>query len=99
MDYREAGVDISAADAAKARIKALAKSTFNPSVLTEIGSFCGLFRPQVAQYRAPGPAPPPFPPTTPRARMARERAERIAAGSPRACAEFQCPLIGGETAE
>ncbi len=30
MDYREAGVDIPAADAAKARIKALAKGTFNP---------------------------------------------------------------------
>jgi phosphoribosylaminoimidazole (AIR) synthetase len=30
MDYREAGVDISAADAAKARIKGLAKATFNP---------------------------------------------------------------------
>ena len=41
MDYREAGVDISAADAAKARIKALARGTFNAGVLSEIGSFGG----------------------------------------------------------
>jgi len=53
MDYREAGVDISAADAAKDRIKALARSTFNPSVLTEIGSFGGMFRPDLGRYREP----------------------------------------------
>jgi len=53
MDYREAGVDISAADAAKARIKGLAKSTFNASVLTEIGSFGGMFRPDLSRYREP----------------------------------------------
>ena len=53
MDYREAGVDISAADAAKDRIKALARSTFNPSVLTEIGSFGGMFRPDLSGYREP----------------------------------------------
>jgi phosphoribosylformylglycinamidine cyclo-ligase len=53
MDYREAGVDISAADAAKARIKGLAKATFNASVLTEIGSFGGMFRPDFSRYREP----------------------------------------------
>ncbi|HVR71029.1 MAG TPA: phosphoribosylformylglycinamidine cyclo-ligase [Vicinamibacteria bacterium] len=53
MDYREAGVDISAADAAKARIKALARATFNPAVLSEIGSFGGMFRPDLAAYREP----------------------------------------------
>jgi phosphoribosylformylglycinamidine cyclo-ligase len=53
MDYREAGVDISAADAAKARIKSLAKATFNASVLTEIGSFGGMFRPDLSPYREP----------------------------------------------
>ena len=53
MDYREAGVDISAADAAKARIKGLAKATFNASVLTEIGSFGGMFRPDLSRYREP----------------------------------------------
>lgn len=53
MDYREAGVDISAADAAKARIKALARGTFNPGVLSEIGSFGGMFRPDLGAFREP----------------------------------------------
>ena len=53
MDYREAGVDVSAADAAKTRIKALAKGTFNPAVLSEIGSFGGMFRPDFARYEEP----------------------------------------------
>ena len=53
MDYREAGVDISAADAAKARIKALARGTFNSAVLSEIGSFGGMFRPDLGAYREP----------------------------------------------
>ena len=53
MDYREAGVDITAADAAKARIKTLARATFNPGVLSEIGSFGGLFRPDLSRYREP----------------------------------------------
>jgi phosphoribosylformylglycinamidine cyclo-ligase len=51
MDYREAGVDISAADAAKSRIKGLARATFNAQVLTEIGSFGGMFRPDLSGYR------------------------------------------------
>ena len=53
MDYREAGVDISAADEAKARIKALARGTFNAGVLSEIGSFGGMFRPDLARYAEP----------------------------------------------
>lgn len=53
MDYREAGVDISAADEAKGRIKALAQGTFNASVLSEIGSFGGMFRPDLSGYREP----------------------------------------------
>ena len=53
MDYREAGVDIDAADAAKARIKALARGTFNAGVLSEIGSFGGLFRPELTRLREP----------------------------------------------
>jgi phosphoribosylformylglycinamidine cyclo-ligase len=53
MDYREAGVDIPAADAAKASIKDLARSTFNASVLTEIGSFGGMFRPDLQGFREP----------------------------------------------
>jgi phosphoribosylformylglycinamidine cyclo-ligase len=53
MDYRQAGVDIGAADEAKERIKRLARGTFNPGVLSEIGSFGGMFRPDLARYRAP----------------------------------------------
>jgi len=53
MDYREAGVDISVADAAKDRIKALARGTFNPAVLSEIGSFGGMFRPDFSRYAEP----------------------------------------------
>ena len=53
MDYREAGVDIAAADAAKSRIKALAAGTFNAGVLSEIGSFGGMFRPDLQRYADP----------------------------------------------
>src|SRR6266568_311039 len=53
MDYREAGVDISAADEAKGRIKALARGTFNAAVLSEIGSFGGMFRPDLSGYADP----------------------------------------------
>jgi phosphoribosylformylglycinamidine cyclo-ligase len=53
MDYREAGVDIAAADAAKQRIKALARGTFNAGVLSEIGSFGGMFRPELGRFREP----------------------------------------------
>ena len=53
MDYREAGVDISAADEAKARIKTLARGTYNAGVLSEIGSFGGMFRPDLARFREP----------------------------------------------
>ncbi len=41
--YREAGVDLAASDALKRRIKGLARATFGPEVLSEIGSFGGLY--------------------------------------------------------
>jgi phosphoribosylformylglycinamidine cyclo-ligase len=44
ISYREAGVDIDAANAAKDRIRKLARETFSANVLTEIGSFGGMFR-------------------------------------------------------
>ncbi len=43
MLYREAGVDIDAASQAKARIKQLARGTFSPRVLREVGAFGGFF--------------------------------------------------------
>src|SRR5580765_5798306 len=44
MDYRQSGVDIDAGNETVRRIKSLARSTFTAGVLSEIGSFGGLFR-------------------------------------------------------
>jgi phosphoribosylformylglycinamidine cyclo-ligase len=139
MDYREAGVDIGAADTAKARIRALAKATFNASVLTDIGSFGGMFRPDLSRYREPvlvastdgvgtkikvaiqarvhdtvgydlvahcvndilvqGAVPLFFLDYVALGKMDPAKVEQIVSGFARACAEFSCPLIGGETAE
>ncbi len=139
MDYRDAGVDISAADAAKDRIKVLARSTFNPSVLTEIGSFGGMFRADLSRYREPvlvastdgvgtkirvavaavvhdtvgydlvahcvddilvqGAVPLFFLDYVALGKLEPEKVEAIVSGFARACAEFGCPLLGGETAE
>ena len=44
MEYRDAGVDIDAGNETVRRIKSLARSTVVPGVLSEIGSFGGLFR-------------------------------------------------------
>ncbi len=139
MDYREAGVDISAADDAKERIKALAKGTFNAAVLSEIGSFGGMFRPDFARYEEPvlvastdgvgtkirvaamagihdtvgydlvahcvndilvqGAVPLFFLDYIALGRMDPTKVASIVAGFSRACSEFGCPLIGGETAE
>ncbi len=43
VTYSDAGVDISRADRAKQRIRYLAQKTFTRSVLSDIGSFGGLF--------------------------------------------------------
>jgi phosphoribosylformylglycinamidine cyclo-ligase len=53
MDYRSAGVDIEAATRAVGRIRDLARSTFRPEVLSDIGSFGGLFRLDTTRYRRP----------------------------------------------
>jgi phosphoribosylformylglycinamidine cyclo-ligase len=44
MDYRQSGVDIDAGNETVRRIKSLARATFTPGVLSDIGSFGGLFR-------------------------------------------------------
>jgi phosphoribosylformylglycinamidine cyclo-ligase len=51
--YAQAGVDIDAQEKGLARVKQLAKSTFTPGVLTEIGSFGGLFRPELTGMAEP----------------------------------------------
>ena len=42
--YRDSGVDLDAQDRALGRIKKLARSTFGPEVLADVGLFGGLFR-------------------------------------------------------
>jgi phosphoribosylformylglycinamidine cyclo-ligase len=44
MDYKSSGVDIDAGNETVKRIRALARSTFTPGVLSEIGAFGGVFR-------------------------------------------------------
>ncbi len=44
MDYKQAGVDIKAGEEAVNSIKDRVRSTFNPNVLSELGSFGGLYR-------------------------------------------------------
>src|ERR687898_499094 len=44
MDYKQSGVDIDAGNEVVRRIKSLARATFTPGVISEIGSFGGLFQ-------------------------------------------------------
>jgi phosphoribosylformylglycinamidine cyclo-ligase len=53
MDYKSSGVDIDAGNETVRRIKALAQATFTPGVLSEIGSFGGLFRLDAIGAKAP----------------------------------------------
>ena len=53
MDYQSSGVDIDAGNEVVRRIKSLAKGTFTPGVLSEIGWFGGLF--SLASLGAPMP--------------------------------------------
>ena len=53
MDYKSAGVDIDAGNDTVRRIRALARSTFTPGVLSEIGSFGGLFQLETGRFREP----------------------------------------------
>jgi phosphoribosylformylglycinamidine cyclo-ligase len=53
MDYKEAGVNIDAGNEAVRRIRGLARSTFTEGVLSDIGSFGGLFRLDPGRYKEP----------------------------------------------
>lgn len=139
MDYRTAGVNIAAADEAKERIKRLLSTRRPASVLSEIGSFGGIFQPDFSGFKTPllvsstdgvgtkirvardcgvhdtvgydlvahcvndilvqGARPLFFLDYIGLGRMDAERVESIVSGIARACEEFSCPLIGGETAE
>ena len=52
-DYKAAGVDIDAGNETVRRIRGLARGTFTPGVLSEIGSFGGLFRLDRDRYQDP----------------------------------------------
>ena len=53
VTYRDAGVDIDAGNETVRRIKSLARSTFTPAVLSDIGSFGGLFKLDRSRYEEP----------------------------------------------
>jgi len=53
MDYKASGVDIDAGNETVRRIRRLAHSTFTPGVLSDIGSFGGLFRLESGRFRDP----------------------------------------------
>jgi len=53
ISYRQAGVDIAAGEAAVERIKKLARSTYRPEVLQDLGGFGGFFSLNAGAYREP----------------------------------------------
>src|SRR5438034_9997785 len=53
MEYKAAGVDIDAGNEMVRRIRTIARGTFTSGVLSEIGSFGGLFRFDRDRYREP----------------------------------------------
>lgn len=53
ITYKESGVDIEAGDALVRSIKGIVKETHNASVLSNIGGFGGLFRPEFSAYEEP----------------------------------------------
>jgi phosphoribosylformylglycinamidine cyclo-ligase len=52
-DYKSSGVDIDAGNETVRRIRSLAQSTFTPGVLSDIGSFGGLFRLDTSAWQEP----------------------------------------------
>jgi len=53
MDYKSSGVDIDAGNETVRRIRKLAKATFTPGVLSDIGSFGGLFKLDTTSWKEP----------------------------------------------
>src|SRR5499427_6314297 len=53
MDYKASGVDIDAGNEAVRRIRGLARSTFTSGVLSDIGSFGGLFQLDTTRWAEP----------------------------------------------
>jgi phosphoribosylformylglycinamidine cyclo-ligase len=53
ISYKDAGVDIDAGNLAVEKMKGFVKSTYRPEVLTDLGSFAGLFQLDVQKYKEP----------------------------------------------
>ncbi|NHQ59706.1 phosphoribosylformylglycinamidine cyclo-ligase [Chlorobium sp. BLA1] len=53
MDYKKAGVDISAGEEFVRLIKPQVRQTFTPGVITDIGAFGGFFQPDFSLYKKP----------------------------------------------
>lgn len=53
MDYKQSGVDIEAGNEVVRRIRGLARATFTPGVLSDLGSFGGLFTLAPSGFRDP----------------------------------------------
>ncbi|NTV92672.1 MAG: phosphoribosylformylglycinamidine cyclo-ligase [Chlorobiaceae bacterium] len=53
MDYKKAGVDISAGEEFVRLIKPEVRKTFTPGVITDIGAFGGFFQPDFSRYARP----------------------------------------------
>jgi phosphoribosylformylglycinamidine cyclo-ligase len=53
LDYRQSDVDIESGETAVRRIKSIARATFTPGVLSEIGAFGGMFRFPASKYSDP----------------------------------------------
>ncbi len=53
LDYRSSGVDIEAGEATVKAIKSKVKSTYNTNVLSELGSFGGLYRIDQTAWKKP----------------------------------------------
>lgn len=53
LTYKKAGVDIDEGERFVRIISPMARKTFRPEVLTDIGSFSGLFRPDLKKYKEP----------------------------------------------
>jgi phosphoribosylformylglycinamidine cyclo-ligase len=53
LDYKSAGVDRETGEATKKKIVELARRTFNPNVIREVGLFGGFFRFPQEKYREP----------------------------------------------
>jgi phosphoribosylformylglycinamidine cyclo-ligase len=53
MDYKESGVDIAAGEAAVRDIKQIVRRTYNRNVLSDLGSFGGLYSLDLSSWREP----------------------------------------------